>query len=271
VPIDSAGSPIQRAAGLNRGSHGGKDRTSEPRGPAIGSLRAVALDAPDVELLATFYEKFTGWQRAPDNDDDWITLDSGDGWQIGLQRATDHVPPHWPDQDRPQQAHLDFRVPDIDTATECAQQLGAHVLRRNDGWHTLADPAGHPFDVCGNSQDARITLTGIMFDCPDAEALSHFYAELLGKPVTYEADGNVMIGEHGAQPVMFQQVENYTAPRWPDPAYPQQIHLDVTVDEIDAAERAALDIGATRLDGAGSDWRVYADPVGKPFCLVWTV
>jgi hypothetical protein len=34
---------------------------------------------------------------------------------------------------------------------------------------------------------------------------------------------------------------------------------------------AALDIGATRLDGAGPNWRVYADPAGKPFCLVWTV
>ena len=25
------------------------------------------------------------------------------------------------------------------------------------------------------------------------------------------------------------------------------------------------------LDGAGPNWRVYADPAGKPFCLVWTV
>jgi len=32
----------------------------------------------------------------------------------------------------------------------------------------------------------------------DAKALSHFYAELLGKPVTYEADGVAMIGEDGA-------------------------------------------------------------------------
>ena len=101
-----------------------------------------------------------------------------------------------------------------------------------------------------------------------SKALSHFYAELLGKPVMYEADGVAMIGEDGAQPVMFQQ---YTAPRWPDPAYPQQIHLDVTVQDVDAAKQAALDIGATWLDSAGSNWRVYADPAGRPFCLVWTV
>ena len=39
--------------------------TSEPRQRAIGSLRAVALDAPDIGRLATFYEQLAGWQRVP--------------------------------------------------------------------------------------------------------------------------------------------------------------------------------------------------------------
>ena len=117
--------------------------TSEPHRRAIGSLRAVALDAPDIDLLAMFYEQLAGWQRVPgDDEDDWITLESGDGWRIGLQLATSHVPPRWPGQDRPQQAHLDFGVPDIDAAADRAQQLGASLLRRNERWHTLADPAG---------------------------------------------------------------------------------------------------------------------------------
>jgi catechol-2,3-dioxygenase len=244
--------------------------TSESQRQAIGSLRAVALDAPDIDLLATFYERLAGWRRVS-VDDDWITLDSGDGWRIGLQLAADHVPPHWPDQDRPQQAHLDFRVPDIDMAAERAQEIGASLLRRNEAWHTLADPAGHPFDLCVNTDNAGTSLADVAIDCPDAKALSHFYAELLGKPVTYEADGFAMIGENGGQPVLFQQVEQYTAPRWSDPVYPQQFHLDVTVEDVDTAERAALEIGATRLDGGGENWRVYADPVGKPFCLVWNV
>ena len=115
------------------------------------------------------------------------------------------MPPGWPDRDRPQQAHLDFRVPDIDAAAERAEQLGASLLRRNERWHTLADPAGHPFDLCVNPDDPRTTLMAVMLDCPDAKALSSFYAELLGKPVTYEADGVAMIGDDGAQPVMFSR------------------------------------------------------------------
>jgi hypothetical protein len=80
-----------------------------------------------------------------------------------------------------------------------------------------------------------------------------------------------MIGQDGEHPVLFQQVESYTPPRWPDPAYPQQIHLDVQVTDVDAAEAAALAIGARRLPGEGENWRVFADPADKPFCFTWDV
>jgi hypothetical protein len=80
-----------------------------------------------------------------------------------------------------------------------------------------------------------------------------------------------MIGADGAQPVLFQQIADYVAPSWPDPARPQQLHLDIMVDDIEAGEQAALTIGAVRLPGDGENWRVYADPAGKPFCLLWSV
>ena len=233
----------------------------------IGALKTVVLDAPDIDRLARFYEAVAG-RRRTHREDDWITLVGDDGWRLGIQHAPEHVPPRWPDPAHPQQAHLDLRVPDIDAAAAVAQEHGATLLRRNEGWHTMADPAGHPFDLCANPDDPRTTLMGVMLDCPDAAALSRFYAELLGKPVTYQGEGVAMIGEDGAQPVLFQQVASYTPPRWPDPAAPQQVHLDVSVDDIEAAEAAALALGATRLPGDGPNWRVYADPAGKPFCLL---
>ena len=55
--------------------------------PYAGNIdRAAALDAPDIDHLATFYEQLAAWRRVPDDDDDWITPDTGDGWRIGLQR-----------------------------------------------------------------------------------------------------------------------------------------------------------------------------------------
>jgi len=237
---------------------------------AIGKLRTVVFDASDIARLSAFYTALAGWTEQY-ADDEWITITTGDGWRIGLQSAPDHVPPRWPDPAYPQQAHFDLRVPDLAAATAKAVELGATLLRENETWNTLADPAGHPFDLCVVPENDAVTVMGVMLDCPDAKVLSVFYSELLGKAITYEAEGIAMIGEDGAMPVMFQQVAEYAAPRWPDPAHPQQVHLDVLVDEIESAEKAALELGATRLDGQGDNWRVYADPAGKPFCLMWKV
>ncbi|WP_432824656.1 VOC family protein [Dactylosporangium sp. CA-092794] len=233
----------------------------------IGTLEMVVLDAADITGLAAFYRALAGWADTEDTDETWITLSTPDGWRVAFQSAPDHRPPQWPGQERPQQAHLDLQVPDLEAALTHAESLGGTLLRRNETWHTVADPAGHPFDLCLNPGTPAVTLMGVMLDCPDAKQLSHFYADLLGKALTYESDTAAMIGTPDAQPLLFQQVTDYSAPRWPDPAFPQQFHLDVAVEDMDSAERATLALGATRLPGGGREFRVFADPAGKPFCL----
>ncbi len=112
-------------------------------------------------------------------------------------------------------------------------------------------------------------LFAVTIDTDDPEALGRFYSELLGMPVQYEGEPGVLIGGEDGRQVMFQRVERYNAPQWPDPARPQQFHLDVQVDDVDGAEKLVLGAGATRLPGEGGNWRVYADPSNHPFCLVW--
>ncbi|SCE76942.1 Glyoxalase-like domain-containing protein [Micromonospora coriariae] len=117
-------------------------------------------------------------------------------------------------------------------------------------------------------------LRSVVIDCPDPRALAAFYAELLGVPLA-EGDSDddewvVLGGPPGHQPrLAFQRALNLRPPAWPDPERPQQFHLDVTVDDIEAAEKGALALGARRLPGEGEGFRVYADPVGHPFCLCW--
>jgi hypothetical protein len=50
---------------------------------------------------------------------------------------------------------------------------------------------------------------------------------------------------------------------------PQQFHLDLWVEDLDAAEKQALGLGAVRPDHqpGGDQWRVLLDPAGHPFCL----
>ena len=55
----------------------------------------------------------------------------------------------------------------------------------------------------------------------------------------------------------------------PTTVAPQQLHLDVLVEDANTAERRVLALGAQRLPGQGENWRVYADPATHPFCLVY--
>ncbi|HEY1179075.1 MAG TPA: VOC family protein, partial [Phytomonospora sp.] len=74
----------------------------------------------------------------------------------------------------------------------------------------------------------------------------------------------------GTDRLTFQRVADHRPPLWRDPARPARMHLDVLVDDLDVAEALALDLGATLLEGSDKPigYRVYADPVGHPFCLV---
>ncbi len=231
-----------------------------------GRLGAVAFDAPDIEKLASFYAELGGWEIS-DKDPEWITVRTGDGQEIAFQRAPDYLAPHWPGQEHPQQFHLDLQIDGYEAAAERAVGLGATRLADGQTWITLADPAGHPFDLVQKDGVGPVMgLFAVTIDAPDASALAHFYADLLGMEVTYDGPEGALIAGDGKS-VMFQQVSDYNPPRWPDPAYPQQAHLDITVDDLDTGEARALELGATRLEGSGENWRVFADPAGHPFCL----
>lgn len=112
-------------------------------------------------------------------------------------------------------------------------------------------------------------LHSYVIDAPDAHALARFYAELLGMQVQGDPGDDWVVISGAGYRLAFQQAPDLQSPDWPDPTRPQQAHLDVRVADIDAAEQAVLALGARLLPGAGGDFRVYADPVGHPFCLVW--
>lgn len=112
----------------------------------IARFSLVALDCPDPQALAAFYSTVTGW---PVDDDlgSWVQLRSDTGATIAFQLAPDYEPPVWPSDDHPQQAHLDFDVPDLDAGEEQVLAIGARKAEFQPGetFRVYLDPAGHPF------------------------------------------------------------------------------------------------------------------------------
>jgi catechol 2,3-dioxygenase-like lactoylglutathione lyase family enzyme len=108
-------------------------------------------------------------------------------------------------------------------------------------------------------------LHHVILDCPDPAALAAFYSRLLGTPISYADDDFVVVAANDrTSGLAFQRAPDHRPPTWPDPAVPQQIHLDVMVDDQQAARAAVLELGAVELAGD----HVFADPAGHPFCLI---
>lgn len=107
-----------------------------------------------------------------------------------------------------------------------------------------------------------------VIDCADPGELARFYAALLDWKVEEDSADWAQIRADSGQCISFQQVENFSPPTWPTQSAPQQMHLDVIVDDFETAEPAVLAIGATKHEHQpGETFRVYLDPAGHPFCL----
>lgn len=106
----------------------------------------------------------------------------------------------------------------------------------------------------------------LVIDCRQPAILAEFYAELLGQPITYRSAGWVVVAVNDhTSGLAFQVAPDHVPPAWPDPARPQQMHLDIMVDDLAIADRQVRDLGAAVLSFAE---HIYADPAGHPFCLI---
>ena len=114
-------------------------------------------------------------------------------------------------------------------------------------------------------------LATVCIDCDDAHAMAEFYGRLLGWEVTLSEPNWVLMRDPaGGTGLSFQAESGYRAPTWPEDAAGQDkmLHLDIKVDDLDAAVEHALACGAHLAEHQPQQRvRVMLDPAGHPFCL----
>lgn len=137
-------------------------------------------------------------------------------------------------------------------------------------------------------RDAAVPrLCQVVLDTLDARASAEFWRQLLGlvyrpgheppEPRHDDPAGRDWLNLRAADGtpfLAFQQVDRLAAATWPTQAVPQQLHLDLTVrdvEELDAVHERVLALGGElrldRSDDVEEPLRVYADPDGHPFCV----
>ena len=114
-------------------------------------------------------------------------------------------------------------------------------------------------------------LTTICIDCADAHVMADFYGRLLGWEVTLsEPNWALMRDPAGGTGLSFQAESGYREPTWPERPNGQDkmLHLDIEVDDLDAAVEHAVASGARLAEHQPqARVRVMLDPAGHPFCL----
>ena len=121
----------------------------------------------------------------------------------------------------------------------------------------------------------RIIRRVVVVDASDIEQESSFWAGLLGGTI-HRDEGRHSVVIDGDWVMGVQHAPDHVAPDWPGGSQQQQVHLDLHVDDLEAADRMATDLGGRRLraprrpddDPDGDEpFAVYASPAGHPFCI----
>jgi predicted enzyme related to lactoylglutathione lyase len=102
-------------------------------------------------------------------------------------------------------------------------------------------------------------LQTVVINAADPPALAVFWAGVLGVDVVESTEDWAQVEGVGFQRDPVAKVG------------PNRLHLDVKVDDLDAATAAAVTRGArpvSAVQDGEAPWRVFADPEGNEFCLV---
>ncbi|MCF3105947.1 VOC family protein [Streptomyces roseoverticillatus] len=99
--------------------------------------------------------------------------------------------------------------------------------------------------------------------------MARFYGEALGLPVVFSTGDFALLGREGAAGLGFNRLTDYRRPTWPDPSQEKQAHIELGVDDLDAAQARLLALGAVKPEFQPDPdrWRVLLDPAGHPFCI----
>jgi predicted enzyme related to lactoylglutathione lyase len=113
----------------------------------------------------------------------------------------------------------------------------------------------------------------VVFDASDLAAESSFWAGMLDGRVFAEDDFHCVFDADDRWVMGVQLAPNHVPPDCPNGS-PQQVHVDLHVDDPVAAHTKAVALGARLLRGAldfttPEGHHVYADPAGHPFCIGW--
>jgi hypothetical protein len=218
---------------------------------AIATFKDLCIDAVDATVLGSFWAATLGL--------DFHRQDSGDAFLRGPTEAhtiwINQVPEPKSQKHR---THLDVHG----SATADLEDLGASVVDSGSfPWVVMADPEGGEFCLFIRDAPPVYRLYEVGIDAVDHDAISKWWASVLGGEQSADARGFSYVERIPNAPF-----DNLTFAAVEEPKRTKnRIHFDVVAEDI--AE--LLEAGATLLRPRDEEinWDVLADPEGNEFCV----
>ena len=209
-----------------------------------GKWHGLVIDTPDPRGLATFYQELLGFDRVQDTDH-WVV-----------------IPYKW-------------EAPDADDRIAHALPVESMLVGELPSGRLTDTELGDPEGTGHGQTLGRIKRPGSQPEGGQADeqdrhrlAAPPAHSPHLGAARGLDRPGHPRMDDSADRPgLAFQLAPDLEPPDWPDAGPPQQMHIDIAVDDIEQAEEQVLSLGAMRLPGGGATFRVYSDPSGHPFCL----
>lgn len=111
---------------------------------------------------------------------------------------------------------------------------------------------------------ARLAM--LTLDATEVEPLARFWSAVLAWPIVARTEEYAML-TGPSHALGIGAIPDHRRPSWPDDGH-KQFHLDLAVEDLEAAAARCVELGAVRVDPQpGETWIVLQDPAGHPFCL----
>ncbi|MFC7374752.1 MULTISPECIES: VOC family protein [unclassified Brachybacterium] len=110
------------------------------------------------------------------------------------------------------------------------------------------------------------SLAMITLDAAETQPIAQFWSAVLGWPIVHLSEQYAML-TGPSHALGIGAIPDYQRPSWPDDGR-KQFHLDLAVEDLDAAAARCVELGAERpSQQPGETWIVLRDPAGHAFCL----
>ena len=216
----------------------------------LARYKDLCIDAVDPTRLGAFWAATLGLEREDLDDGDVVLRGPTPAHTIWINRVPES-------KTVKHRTHLDV----LGSSPTDLVGLGATIV--DDGsfrWVVMADPEGGEFCFFERTDVPSYRLYELVVDTADHEAISSWWADVLGAVRHRSERGFSYLDAIPGVPfeaLCFVPV--------PEPKMVKnRIHIDVLADDLDAL----LDAGATLVRGRDDEigWDVLADPDGNEFC-----